>query len=279
MAIVGLGLIGGSVALDLKNKIPGVQIIGVDMNERHCQMALALKIVNEVKTIEQAVIDAELVILAIPVDALIKVLPIVLGLLEPGCTLMDMGSTKSLICDQVKYHPKRGQFVASHPMAGTENSGPGAAKEALFAGHTAVICEAQKSHPAHLAHVENLYDILKMRLVYMEAKEHDVHIAYISHLSHICSFVLANTILAKETDISTIFNLAGGGFESTVRLAKSSPEMWCPIFAQNKENILFAVESFREHLNMFYDALQSEDCSLSFELIRTANGIRKVWSQ
>ncbi len=276
VVIVGLGLIGGSVALDLKRRGFAAHIVGVDSNEGHCAQALELGLVDEILPLERALNNAELVILAIPVNAIAGILPGILDKIPEKCSITDMGSTKQSICLAAASHPKRGQYVASHPMAGTENSGPGAALYDLFNGKVAVICDEAASAPLHLQRVESMYKVLGMRLLRMGSAEHDLHAAYVSHLSHITSFVLANTVLAKEQNANTIFDLAGGGFESTVRLAKSSPEMWAPIFEQNRENIIHALESYIEHFQKFHRTLVQQASDETRGLMADANRIRRV---
>lgn len=274
--IIGLGLIGGSLSAALRAKGVVRHLTGVDASEQHQREALELGLVDAVKPLEDALSDAELIILAIPVNALVEVLPRVLSMAAPEATVTDMGSTKELICRTVERHPTRRRYVASHPMAGTENSGPRAYVPTLFAKKTAVICERELTDAPHLERVEGLYRALEMRLVHMSAKEHDLHAAYVSHLSHVISFVLANTVLEKEADVNTIFDLAGGGFESTVRLAKSSASMWTPIFEQNRQHVLNALDSYLDHLRAFRDSLTGSSTDENWRLIENANRIRKA---
>ncbi|MGK5090312.1 prephenate dehydrogenase [Bdellovibrionota bacterium FG-2] len=279
LTVIGLGLIGGSVAIDLRRSGFVGEVVGVDSNEAHRAQALEMKIVDECLPLDRALKGAQLVVLAVPVHAIAAILPGLLDLVPADCTVTDMGSTKEGICKSVATHPKRGQFVPSHPMAGTENSGPGAALRGLFLGKVAVICDVAASDRLHLQRVEKMYEILGMRLLRMDSSEHDLHAAYVSHLSHITSFVLANTVLAKEQNVNTIFDLAGGGFESTVRLAKSSPEMWEPIFEQNRENIIHALESYIEHFQNFHRTLVEHAPAETRQLMADANRIRRVLNQ
>ena len=274
--IIGLGLIGGSIARDLTDTKFSTELWGVDNNPDHREEALELKLVDRITSIEEALQEADLVILSVPVSALGDLLPKILDNIPAKTTIADMGSAKESLCKIVAKHPKRKQFVASHPMAGTENSGPNAALRGLFKNKTAVICDRELSGAQHLKRVEALYETLEMRLVYMSSAEHDLHAAYVSHLSHISSFVLANTVLAKEKNVKTIFDLAGGGFESTVRLAKSSPAMWAPIFEQNHANIAKALESYIEHLKEFHQSLLSNETESLHKLMENANRIRSV---
>lgn len=274
--IVGLGLIGGSISIDLRSAGFATEIIGVDNNPEHVAQAKSRGLCDEILPLKQALKNADLVILAIPVDAVMKLLPQVLNQVGPKTTVTDMGSTKAALVKAIVKHKNRKQYVASHPMAGTEFSGPLAAVKGLFQNRTTVICDAEASNARDLRKIDGMYDALGMRKVYMSSAEHDLHAAYISHLSHISSFALANTVLDKERDVGTIFNLAGGGFESTVRLAKSSPEMWNPIFAQNREHILNALDLYMEHLSVFRDSLKKNKPEKTFKLMFNANSIKRV---
>lgn len=276
VTIVGLGLIGGSAAIDMRAEGFANFIAGVDQNEEHSQLARNRGFCDIIQPLEEALKSAELVILAVPVDVIKKMLPHVLDKIDPTATVTDMGSTKEMICNQIKNHPRRHQYVASHPMAGTEYSGPLAAIRGLFSGRTTVICEAELSGAPDLRRIDALYDALGMRKVYMTPKEHDLQTAYISHLSHISSFVLANTVLDKERNVRTIFDLAGGGFESTVRLAKSSPDMWKPIFEQNREHVLAAVNAYMIHLEKFRLSLEENQLDVAYGLMFEANSIKRV---
>ena len=276
ITVVGLGLIGGSIALDLRSAGASQRLIGVEENLQHCEQAMARNLVDEILPLASAVQNADCVILAVPVGAISILLPTILDLVGTETTVTDMGSTKSLIVKSVSNHKNRCQFVAAHPMAGTEFSGPLAAHTGLFSNRTAVICDAKDSAPEHLARVEKIFLSLRMRLVRMTADEHDLQTAFVSHLSHISSFVLANTVLEKERDTRTIFDLAGGGFESTVRLAKSSPAMWSPIFEQNRENVLLAVDSYIQHLQEFAASLRQNNFAQAEQLMKNANQIGRV---
>lgn len=276
VAIVGLGLIGGSIALDLQAEGFAKDVVGVDANEKHCAEALRLGLVHQILSLEEAASCVDFVVLAVPVTAIEVLLPKVLGLIQLGATVTDVGSTKRVLVESVKDHPRRRNFVPSHPMAGTENSGPAAALKGLFSGKTAVICDVAQSNPVHVARVEGFYDALGMRKVFMGSEEHDVHAAYVSHLSHISSFVLANTVLDIERDVGTIFDLAGGGFESTVRLAKSSPLMWRPVFEQNREPVVTALSAYISRLVEFQKALESKRWEDIEKLLSQANEIRRV---
>ena len=276
VTVIGMGLIGGSIALDLRAAGVSQILTGVDENLQHCEQAMTRNLVDEILPLAAAVQKADCVILAVPVGAISKLLPTILDIVGSQTTVTDMGSTKSLIVKSVSGHKNRGQFVAAHPMAGTEFSGPLAAHLGLFSNRTAVICDSEDSGPEHLSRVEKIFLALRMRLVRMTADEHDLQTAFVSHLSHISSFVLANTVLEKERDTRTIFDLAGGGFESTVRLAKSSPAMWSPIFKQNRDNVLLAVDSYIQHLQEFATSIRQNDFAKAEQLMKDANQIGRV---
>ena len=241
IAIVGLGLIGGSFALALKKVGFAEKIIGVDLNKQHQQEAIELGIVDEILELEQAIKQAEMVVVAVPINAIQKVLPEILNQIQDNTIVMDMGSTKAGICKIIQHHPKRKQFVATHPIAGTENSGPKAAFPELFLNKVAILCDVEQSEKEAVKKVRKIYQSLWMNVKTMTSEAHDAHIAYVSHLSHITSFALGQTVLEEEKNEDAIFDMAGSGFESTVRLAKSSPDMWTPILIQNRENLLNAI--------------------------------------
>jgi prephenate dehydrogenase len=275
VTIIGTGLIGGSFALVLKDKGLTSQIIGVDNNKEHQKKALELGIVDEVLTLKEAVAKSKLIVLAVPVDALVTLLPAVLDEVE-NQVVMDMGSIKENVINIVADHPKRKRFVASHPMWGTEYSGPEAAVKNAFLNKAAVICNSENSDPDALEMVIDLYRHAGMHLIYMDAADHDVHVAYISHISHITSFALANTVLEKEKEEDAIFEMASTGFESTVRLAKSNAAMWVPIFKQNRENVLDVLNEHISQLRKFKSCLEKENYEYLGELIEHANDIRRI---
>ena len=276
ITIIGVGLIGGSMALKLKKNGFTNFVYGVDLDENHLSEAKELGIIDEISSLENAVKNSDLIIIAIPVDAAKKNLPTVLDLINENQTVMDAGSTKLGIVNAVKNHPKRNRFVAFHPMWGTENSGPKSATSESFEGKAAVICDREYSAEDAISTVQKLGENLGMNLLYMNAEDHDIHTAYISHISHITSYALANTVLEKEREEDTIFQLASTGFSSTVRLAKSHPEMWVPIFKQNKENVLDVLNEHITQLRKFKSALEKENYEYLEELIRNANRIRGI---
>lgn len=276
LALIGVGLIGGSMALKLKQKNFVTKVYGVDLSEKHLEEAKELNIIDEISALENAVKNSDLIIIAIPVDATKKMLPGLLDLISDKQTVLDVGSTKYGIVKSIENHPKRKRFVATHPMWGTENSGPLAATSDAFGERAAVICDQENSAEDALDLVKKLYGNLEMNLLFMNSEDHDIHTAYISHISHITSYALANTVLEKEREEDTIFQLASSGFSSTVRLAKSHPEMWVPIFKQNKENVLDVLNEHISQLRKFKSALEKDNFEYLEELITNANKIRGI---
>ena len=275
--IIGLGLIGGSLALSLRQHGLAQYIIGVENSPAHARRALELGLVDEIETdLVAAVRRADLVVVAVPVDAMVAVLPPVLDIINNNQVVIDVGSTKQALLAAVAGHPNRGRFVAAHPMAGTEHSGPEAAVSGLFEGKTVVLCDVAASDPDAVQLVEKLFQALPMRLLYLDGAAHDLHTAYVSHISHITSFALALTVLEKEKEEQQIFDLASGGFESTVRLAKSAPATWVPIFRQNRLNVLDVLDEHLHQLQHLRGLLASEDYEGLTEQIRQANHIRKI---
>lgn len=276
VCIIGLGLMGGSMALALQKNNLSTFIVGVDNNENNALIAIKLGLVNHVDTLANAIQKADVIIIAIPVDSTVNVLPFILDNVKKNTVVLDMGSTKEAICSAIASHKNRHQFVATHPMWGTENSGPMAAEKNAFGGKAVIICEHEKSSEAALKTTQNIYTAIGMHLIYMQPNAHDVHTAYISHISHITSFALANTVLEKEKEDDAIFELASAGFESTVRLAKSDANMWVPIFMQNRENVLDVLNEHIAQLKKFKSCLEKENVPYLFELINKANGIKQV---
>ena len=277
MTIIGLGLIGGSLARSLRRQGLATRLIGLEQNPAHARRARALGLVDELAAdLPAAVAPADFIIVAVPMDALLVVLPAVLDLLTSAQVVVDVGSTKAALLAAVAGHPRRGRFVAVHPMAGTEFSGPDAAVEGLFAGKTAVICDAADSDAEAVALVERLFGALAMRLIYLDAAAHDLHTAYVSHISHISSFALALTVLEKEKEEQRIFDLAAGGFASTVRLAKSAPTTWVPIFRQNRLNVLDVLDEHLHQLQKLRALLADEDYDGLSARIAAANHIGKI---
>ena len=273
--IIGLGLIGGSLAKDLRKSNFATEIIGVEANKTHAQKALELGLVDRVETLENGLKDTDIVIVSIPVDKELTVLPLVLDLIDNGTTVTDMGSTKRAIIEVVRNHPRRKNFVPAHPMSGTENSGPEAALEDLFKGKITILCDQSDTGPQHLALVEKMFQSLGMDIAYMTADEQDHSTAFVSHLPHAAAYALANAVQSQE-DRSIIFDLASGGFQSTVRLAKSSSTMWHPIFQQNRNYVVESLDVYIKHLQEFRNCLHNEDDERMHELIVNANKIRGI---
>lgn len=276
ITIVGVGLISGSFSLALKEKGLVKNVIGISRTEASIKKALELGLIDESLPLKEAVAKSDLIYVAIPVDATVTVMREIMDMVNEKQIVADAGSTKHYLCSSLADHPMRRRFVATHPMWGTEYSGPEAAVRDAFVGRSCVICEREKSDPDAVATIENIYKQLGMHLVYMEADAHDVHAAYVSHISHITSFALANTVLEKEKEEDAIFELAGGGFESTVRLAKSSPAMWAPVFMQNRENVLDVLNEHISQLRKFKSCLEKENYEYLWELMENANKIRRI---
>lgn len=264
------------MAIDLKRRGFASEVLGVESDPVNASAALKIGLVDRVADFEDCVNECGLIILAVPVGAAARLLPAVLDRIGENQTVTDVCSTKELLADGVKHHPMRRRYVASHPMAGTEYSGPWAAMPGLFDGHACIICDHQDSDPDAVALMENLYAVLNMRTIEMSSASHDVHTAYVSHISHITSFALALTVLDKEKDEKHIFDLASGGFSSTVRLAKSSPDMWTPIISQNRDNILQVMDTYIEKMNAFRQAIATGDEEMVRDLIEDANRIRRI---
>jgi prephenate dehydrogenase len=280
LGVIGLGLIGGSMAIDLKRRGFAAEVLGVDADPVNASAAEKMGLVDRVVSFDECVDSSDLVIVAVPVGAALRLLPMVLDRFErTGAAdkiVIDVCSTKEQLARQVKYHPLRSRYVASHPMSGTEYSGPWAAKSGLFDGRAGIICDSQESDAKAVKIVESLYDTLNMRIIYMNSSSHDVHTAYVSHVSHVTSFALALTVLEKEKDEKHIFDLASGGFSSTVRLAKSGADMWTPIFMQNSDNVLRVMDTYIEKMNAFRKAIADGDEKTVHELIEEANKIRRI---
>ncbi|MDR2027428.1 MAG: prephenate dehydrogenase [Prevotellaceae bacterium] len=280
ITVIGVGLIGGSLALALRKNGFGTNFTGVDSNEIHRSDAMWLGIVDEVLPLKDAVCKSDIVILSIPVNTARKVLIEILDILDSennGQTVVvDMGSTKKGICSDSRNHPRRAQYVASHPIAGTEFSGPKAAVDNLFEGKKTIICDRELSSDYALNVVHQMYKSIGMDISYMSSDIHDKHIAFVSHISHISSFALGTTVLNIEKDEKSIFTMAGSGFSSTVRLAKSSPDTWTPIFIQNADSILFALNDYIRQLEEFKTSLENRDSDKLKELMKNANGIKRI---
>lgn len=280
VGVIGLGLIGGSMAIDLKRRGFAGTVLGVETDPVNAAAARKMELVDEVVSFEDCVRRSDVTVVAIPVGSAVRMLPRILDIFnEEGNgkkIVIDTCSTKSNVVRAVRYHPVRRRFVATHPMAGTEYSGPWAAMPSLFDGRACIFADTEESDPRAVKVAEELYDTLNMRPIYMNADSHDIHTAYVSHISHVTSFALALTVLDKEKDEKHIFDLASGGFSSTVRLAKSSAEMWTPILEQNRDNVLRVIDTYLDKMKLFRDAIADYDGGRITELIREANRIKKI---
>lgn len=273
--VIGIGLIGGSFALDIKSVFDDAVIFGVDENKNHLDQALQLELIDQIATIDE-VVNADFVILAVPVDIGLVILPEILNAIGDETLVFDVGSTKLPICEAIQNHPKRRNFMACHPIAGTEFSGPKAAIRNLFEGKTNIICEVEKTTFKLQERGLDLFKKLGMRIRYMDPKSHDKHIAYVSHLSHISSFMLGKTVIEKEKHEQDIFDMAGSGFESTVRLAKSSPAMWTPIFKQNKKQVVKSLEEYIQNLSNFKRLLEEDNYEEVYNEMENTNRIKEI---
>ena len=255
--VIGVGLIGGSLCLDIKKIYPKVKVYGIDTSNENLDMAIKLNLIDYKSSLDD-LYKADLVLISTPVDVANKIIIDVLNNINSKSLVIDFGSTKTNICSTVDNHKKRRNYLASHPIAGTEFSGPNAAFSGLFNNKTMILCDTEKTDPNLLATAETIFRTMDMNIRYMDSFSHDKHIAYVSHLSHISSFMLGKTVMDKEKNENNIFDMAGSGFESTVRLAKSSPEMWTPILELNKENIVESLEEYIMNLNSFKNLLQND---------------------
>ncbi|UZO80979.1 prephenate dehydrogenase [Aquimarina sp. ERC-38] len=273
--IIGIGLIGGSFAIDIKSAFKESEIFGIDQNNSHLQQALELGIIDH-KAILEDINKAEVVIITIPVNSTLTILPRVLDLVPDDCLVIDAGSTKQKLCAKVNDHKKRRNYLAAHPIAGTEFSGPKAAIANLYRNKTNIICEVEKTAFKLQEKGLEIFSKLGMRIRYMDPASHDKHIAYVSHLSHISSFMLGKTVIEKEKNEKDIFDMAGSGFASTVRLAKSSPAMWTPIFEHNKENVLETLKEYISNLSWFQKLLEEDDFEKVYAEMEAANRIKSI---
>jgi prephenate dehydrogenase len=273
--IIGVGLIGGSLAIDIKKNHPEVVIHGISRKDATLEEALSFNLIDRKATLDD-IVNADLVIVCIPVDATVKLLPTILDKIPDTGLVVDVGSTKEAICKVVEKHPKRRNFLAMHPIAGTEYSGPSAAISGLFVGKTNIVCEVEKTTFKLQEKALELFTGIGMRIRYMNPVAHDKHIAYVSHLSHISSFMLGKTVIDKEKNERDIFDMAGSGFASTVRLAKSSPEMWTPIFKQNKDNVIETLEEYIINLIHFKNMMKDDNFDAIFDEMTRANHIKDI---
>ncbi len=273
--IVGTGLIGGSFSLDIQEAYPEAKVYGIDHNPAHLAEAKKLGVIHEEATFTD-LSQADFVFITIPVDSSLNLIPEVLDIIHDHAVVIDAGSTKQRICEAVAAHPKRRNFLAAHPISGTEFSGPKAALKGLYKDKTNIICEVEKTAFKLQEKALDIFSKIGMRIRYMDPVSHDRHIAYVSHLSHISSFMLGKTVIEKEKNERDIFDMAGSGFESTVRLAKSSPAMWTPIFEQNKTNVIETLEEYIRNLERFKQLMQEDNFKAIYEEMENTNHIRNI---
>ena len=275
LGIIGLGLMGGSFALDFNSIYPKSKIFGLDKSKKNENRALELGLIDELITLEQ-LSKVDVVLVAIPVDKSLEELPKILNSVNKDTLVFDVGSTKLPICEALLNHPNRKNFLATHPMAGTEFSGPNAAVEGLYLNKNNIVCEIEKTNPKIYKKALRIFKMLNMNIIKMDSKSHDVHVAYVSHLSHISSFMLGKTVIEKEKNEKNIFDLAGSGFESTVRLAKSSPATWTPIFLQNKNNLVLAINEYISNLNQIKEMIEENNYSTLSSVLNNTNRIKQI---
>ena len=275
VGIIGLGLMGGSFSMDIKNIYKKSKIFGLDSSKSNYQMSLKLKLIDG-KLDDNNISDMDVVLISVPVDETVKILPDVLNKIGNKTLVIDVGSTKNQICKSVSDHKNRKQFLATHPIAGTENSGPNASVSGLYFGVTNILCEIEKTEKYFLEKAMKIFSDFRMKIIYMDSKSHDEHISYVSHLSHATSFMLAKTVIEKEKNEKNIFDMAGSGFESTVRLAKSSPNMWAPIFLQNKTNLVKALENYIKNLNDLKSKIENDNKNSILIDLNNINRIKKI---
>ena len=273
--VIGVGLIGGSFAIDMRKLFPKSTIIGIDHSEIHLQKALDLKLIDETSELSK-INNPDIIVISVPVKSILNILPIVLKSVNNNSLVIDFGSTKKNICQIVKDHPNRQNFLATHPIAGTEFSGPAAAHEGLFEGKNIIICDKDKTDKSILERGLKIFNLMKMKIGYMDSDSHDKHIAYVSHLSHISSFMLGKTVMDEEKNEKNIFDMAGSGFESTVRLAKSSPNMWAPIFLQNKTNLVKALDNYIKNINDLKSKIENDNKNSILIDLNNINRIKKI---
>ena len=273
--VIGVGLIGGSFAIDMRKLFPKSTIIGIDNSEIHLQKALELKLIDETSELSK-INNPDIIVISVPVKSILNILPIVLKSVNNNSLVIDFGSTKKSICQIVKDHPNRQNFLATHPIAGTEFSGPVAAHEGLFEGKNIIICDKHKTDKSILELGLKIFNLMKMKIGYMDSDSHDKHIAYVSHLSHISSFMLGKTVMDEEKNEKNIFDMAGSGFESTVRLAKSSPEMWTDIFEDNKKNIIKSLDDYIENLAHINSLIKKDRFDEVESQLKSTNYIKTI---
>ena len=275
VGIIGLGLMGGSFALDIKNPFPNSEIFGIDSSNKNLDEALELGLIDN-KIDYKDLNKMDLILISVPVNKILGLIDKVLDVVGDNTLVFDVGSTKGPICNYLKNHDRRSNFLAANPMAGTEFSGPKAAIKGLYVGKPNIICEFEKTDKKLGKLALEIFDALEMKTIYMDPKSHDVHVAYVSHLSHVSSFMLGKTVIEKEKNENNIFDLAGSGFESSVRLAKSSPDTWTPIFLQNKINLAAAIDEYIINLNLLKELIVEENDKELNKILNNTNRIKEI---
>ena len=277
IGIIGLGLMGGSFSIEMRRLFPNSLILGNDISQINIKSAKRLELIDDVFEINN-LSGFDIVLISVPVDISLKIVNRVLDHVAEHTLVLDVGSTKLPICNEVQNHPNRQNFLAMHPISGTENSGPDASVKGLYTGITNIVCEKEKTGLKQFRLALSIFQKLEMNTIYMDPKVHDQHISYVSHLSHITSFILAKTVIEKEIDEKNIFDLAGSGFESTVRLAKSSPEMWSPIFIQNKNYIIEALSEYIDNLEVLKRMILKNENEVIINDLNNINRIKEILS-
>ena len=275
VGIIGLGLMGGSFALDIKKPFPNSEIFGIDSSNKNLDEALELGLIDH-KIDYKDLNEMDLILISVPVNNILGLIDKVLDVIGVNTLVFDVGSTKEPLCNYLKNHEKRSNFLAAHPMAGTEFSGPKAAIKGLYVGKTNIICEFEETDKKLGKLALEIFDALEMKTIYMDPKSHDIHVAYVSHLSHVSSFMLGKTVIEKEKNENNIFDLAGSGFESTVRLAKSNPNTWTPIFLQNKTNLAAAIDEYVTNLNLLKELIVEENDEELNKILNNTNRIKEI---
>ena len=275
VGIIGLGLMGGSFALDIKKPFPNSEIFGIDSSNKNLDEALELGLIDH-KIDYKDLNEMDLILISVPVNKILGLIDKVLDVIGDNTLVFDVGSTKEPLCNYLKNHEKRSNFLAAHPMAGTEFSGPKAAIKGLYVGKTNIICEFEETDKKLGKLALEIFDALEMKTIYMDPKSHDIHVAYVSHLSHVSSFMLGKTVIEKEKNENNIFDLAGSGFESTVRLAKSNPNTWTPIFLQNKTNLAAAIDEYVTNLNLLRELIVEENDEELNKILNNTNRIKEI---
>ena len=277
IGIIGLGLMGGSFSIEMRRLFPNSLILGNDISQINIKSAKRLELIDDVFEVNN-LSGFDIVLISVPVDISLKIVNRVLDHVAEHTLVLDVGSTKLPICNEVQNHPNRQNFLAMHPISGTENSGPDASVKGLYTGITNIVCEKEKTGLKQYEFASSIFQKLEMKIIYMNPKVHDQNISYVSHLSHITSFILAKTVIEKEIDEKNIFDLAGSGFESTVRLAKSSPEMWSPIFIQNKNYIVEALSEYIDNLEVLKQMILKNENEVIINDLNNINRIKEILS-